>query len=267
MLNVKRPEEYEQCLSPCHQYDALLELKSDGLISHILLSSHLTGSQTSEIIEDGKIEGVLLNINILNFPNTLAAAKKAKMHNIGVGAMSPLAGGLIPKYESKFSFLANNEKGPIYNALQFVASLPWIDFFYLATNSRKELEIANDVADHASPLGDEEISLYRKIIGEGLPGVCTSCMYCAEACPQSIPVPAYMEFYNNKVLFDFPDEELRRKLDFARKWFMLANRNADATACTGYWQCEEECTQNLDIANRMQFLANIEVELVSDKPE
>jgi len=94
--NVKKIDEYYKAICLSEHYEALLEAKSEGFISHICLSSHLTGKETIEIIDDGKIEGVLLNMHILNFPYTIDAAFRAKEKDIGVGAMSPLMGGLIP---------------------------------------------------------------------------------------------------------------------------------------------------------------------------
>ena len=71
LWNVKKVDEYEKAISISEHYEALLESKSEGLISHIAMSSHLNGKEASEIIDDGKIEGILLNMNILNFPYPL----------------------------------------------------------------------------------------------------------------------------------------------------------------------------------------------------
>jgi len=85
MWNVKRYSEYEKAISTENQYEALLEAKEQGMIRHICLSSHLDAKESIKIIDDGKIEGILLNLNILNFPYSIDAAVHAKRKGIGVG--------------------------------------------------------------------------------------------------------------------------------------------------------------------------------------
>jgi len=83
--NVKRKDEYEKAINISQHYEALLEAKVEGLIRHICLSSHLTGQEAIEIMNDEKIEGILLNMNILNFPYTIDAAFHARKIGVGVG--------------------------------------------------------------------------------------------------------------------------------------------------------------------------------------
>jgi uncharacterized protein len=212
--NMKKPDEYRNCLNPGNQYEALLDLKEEGLIESILLSSHLSGSESIDIIKERKIEGILLNMNIVNFPYTIEAARKAKEMGIGVGVMSPLAGGLIPKNEDKFSFLAEDGNSPTYQALSFITSLPFA-VCYIATNCKEELEMANEVVDNNELLVDEKIDRFRERIGDGLSGVCTSCQYCVDHCPMSIPIPAYMDFYNKKQLYGSNDEQMQKTVPLA----------------------------------------------------
>lgn len=258
--NLKKIEEYTQCLAPGGQYESLLELKHEGLIKHILLSSHLTGEESSQIIKDGKIEGILLNMNIMNFPYTWEAAVKAKEIGIGVGAMSPLAGGLIPKYAKKFAFLSS-ENSPTYEALKFITNLPVVDFCYLSINNKHEIDFACDIAEINQPLNDKAVSNMQKLIGDGLNAACTGCHYCDNICPKSIPIPAYMQFYNLKHLYNMPDDIIKKKLAFARDWFMLACRKSDAMQCTQCGRCEKQCPQKIDIPSRMKYLGKMENEL------
>lgn len=120
LWNVKRKDEYEKAINISQHYEALLEAREEGIIHHICMSSHLTGQETIEIINDGKIEGVLLNLNILNFPYTIEAAFHAKRKGIGIGVMSPLYGGLIPQNADKLMFLCRNGLSPTNYALSFI---------------------------------------------------------------------------------------------------------------------------------------------------
>jgi predicted aldo/keto reductase-like oxidoreductase len=171
--------------------------------------------------------------------------------------MSPLAGGLIPANEEKFAFLAK-ENGPTYEALRFITSLPYVDCCYLSTANKEEVDIACEIADIDQPMDDEAIAEMEKLVGSGLDGACTGCGYCEDSCPQKIPIPAYMQFYNFKHLFGKPDDEMAKRLDWARRWFMLANRKADAKDCIACGDCAKLCTQKIDIPTRMKYLGDIE---------
>ena len=43
-----------------------MRCKEEGLIDHIVISTHLPGPQVKEIIQKNEFEGVLLGVNILN---------------------------------------------------------------------------------------------------------------------------------------------------------------------------------------------------------
>lgn len=255
--NLKNIEEYQICLKHNGQYESLLELKQEGLIKHILLSSHLTGDESSQIIKDRKIEGILLNMNIMNFPYTIKASISAKQNGMGVGTMSPLAGGLIPMHNEKFSFLSK-ENTPAYEALKFITNLPSVDFCYLSVKDKNEIDFACNIANIDKPLKDNEIAEYQKLIGEGLTSACTGCSYCDNICSKDIPVSAYMQFYNYKQLFDMPEDEMQSRIVFAKKWFMLARKKGFAKDCIGCGDCEKKCPQKLDIVNRMNYLGKLE---------
>lgn len=70
----------------------------------------------------------------------------------------------------------------------------------------------------------------------------------------------YFDFYylNLKWLFGMPQEEFENRLGFHKQWFMLAKRKADAGDCVQCGACERECTQHINIMQRMAELADIE---------
>ena len=79
-----------------------MKCKEEGLIDHIVISTHLPGPQVKEIIQKNEFEGVLLGVNILNFPYRWEGVQAAYEAQLGVVAMNPLSGGLIPQYEREF---------------------------------------------------------------------------------------------------------------------------------------------------------------------
>lgn len=258
LWNVKKANEYHKAISISGQYEALLKAKSEGLISHICLSSYLTGKEAIEIIDDGKIDGILLNMNLLNFPYTIDAAYHANKKGIGVGIMSPLYGGQIPINENRLQFLSMNGLSPTNEALRFISGLDCVDFAYVGFRNKEEIDNACQIVDMNVNITENELENIRKTVGIGLEKACTGCSYCMQYCPKQLPISEYMTYYNMKYLFGMPQEEFEKRLAFQKEWFMLAKRKADAKDCIKCGNCEKQCTQHINIIERLSELAEIE---------
>jgi predicted aldo/keto reductase-like oxidoreductase len=199
-------------------------------------------------------------MNILNFPYTIDAAIHAKKKGVGVGIMSPLYGGQIPMNEERLQFLSMNGLSPTNEALRFTCSLDCTDYVYIGFRSNGEIDKACTIADMDARITEDELTDIRKIVGTGLDKACTGCMYCMPYCPKQLPVTEYMTYYNMKYLFGTPDEDFAKRLTFQKQWFMLAKRKADAKDCIKCGACEKQCTQHINIIERLAELAEIEAE-------
>ena len=261
MWNVKRYNEYEKAISAEDQYETLLEAKNQGMIRHICLSSHLDANESIKIIDDGKIEGILLNMNILNFPYSIDAAAHAKTKGIGVGIMSPLYGGQIPFNEEKLSFLNMHGFSPVGEALCFASGLWCVDYAYVGFRTNEEVDFACEIVDKNIIVDDNELSKIHRIVKSGLDKACCGCTYCMPYCPMHIPVVEYMLYYNLKYIYGYSQEDFENRLGFHKQWFMLAKRKADAKDCIKCGACEKECTQHIDIIARLGEIAKIEERL------
>lgn len=258
LWQVKTMSEYEAAMRPGGFMEGLMDLKSEGLIGQILFSAHMQGDEIIPILNTGHFEGVLLNMNILNFPYTLAAAKRAKELGMGVGVMSPLAGGLIPQHEDRLGIHIKSGETLTESAIRFITHLPWVDFAYFGMRSREETDNVCKFAEGEYLLDDMEIADILSKIGDGLTDACTSCMYCMESCPQNIPIASYMQLYNMVYVFNEPEEKFKNSLNFARDWMSLACRRADAKDCIRCGKCETACTQKINIIERLQRIAEYE---------
>ena len=83
-------------------------------------------------------------------------------------------------------------------------------------------------------------------------GLCTGCAYCDD-CPQGIPIPKFMDSYNQKLLSSNSDDGaiLERLKDH---WNIEKAKAADCIACG---LCEGACTQHIDIIQRLKHIAEI----------
>ncbi len=255
--NFRTLEHYRDCIRPDGLYEGMLQAKADGVIRHLAFSTHLTGDAVSEVVDSGHFEGVLLGLNILNFPYRLAGVRAARRRGMGVVAMNSLYGGLIPKYEDRFRFIARDGESPTLAALRFAAGLELLDVALNGFTTRAHVDMACRAADDAVSLGDAELVELQRVVGNHWDGFCTGCGYC-KACPAQICVPAFMQFYNSKLLEGFSDAQMVESLKGNRIWGMLPESRAKAGACLHCGQCERSCTQHLPIMARLAEIAGWE---------
>lgn len=102
---LHKMDHYELAMRPGGQYEGLLKCKEEGLIDHIVFFSHQPGDEIRQILTDGNFDGVLMGVNILNFPYRWDGVEAANELGYGVVAMNPLAGGAIPDHEDRLEFL------------------------------------------------------------------------------------------------------------------------------------------------------------------
>jgi len=255
---IRTIAQYEMATKPGGLFDGLLKCKEQGLIGHIAVSTHLQGDGVKEIIERGKFEGVLLGVNILNFPFRWSGVQAAYDAGCGVVAMNPLAGGLIPQNEDKLSFLAKGSSSPTEEALRFCISCPQITVTLNGFEAREQIDMACRVADRSKPFSDVEIDGVKKHLSENMDVVCTGCGYCIGSCPKNIDVMAYMQVYNEKQLFNRTDDEVIKSLGDHHKYHLLVDKEACAADCVFCGRCEQVCTQHINIISRLEELAGWE---------
>ncbi|MFC1795449.1 aldo/keto reductase, partial [Planctomycetota bacterium] len=249
---IRRWDQYELAMKKGGQYEGLTRCKEEGLIDNIVISTHLTGPQIREIIRKDEFEGVLLGVNVLNFPYRWEGIQAAYEAHLGVVAMNPLSGGLIPQHEKQFAFLAQGNETPTEAALRFCINCPQITVTLVGFTTTEHIDTACRIAEAAKPFTNEEIDRIRAHVSQNMNALCTGCGYCLKCCPENIPVANYMQIYNEKPLFKRTDKEMLEKIEFDYKWGLLADRLADAGACTECAACEEACTQHLNIIDRLK---------------
>lgn len=260
---LRRMEHYELAMRPGGMYEGLLELQQQGLIEHIVCSSHQTGEGIREVVEDGKLEGVLLGLNILNFPYRWEGVETAHRHGWGVVAMNPLGGGMIPQYEKEFSYLSENGETPTEAAMRFVMACPEITVALVGFTTREQIDAACAVADKAEPLTPERLEALKNNLGENMNAACTACGYCV-GCPRNIPIVSYMQYYNEKQLFGRTADAMRKGIYFQHMAGLLSSSDVRANECMECMACEEACTQHLPIVERLREMAEWEAKMKRD---
>ena len=107
--------------------DAVLRARQDGVVAHVVCSSHMSGADIERVFEANVFEGVTLGYNAINFPYRVQAVCAAAARQLGVVAMNPLAGGVIPRHAGRFGFLRVEGEGSVVTgALRFIVEDPQI---------------------------------------------------------------------------------------------------------------------------------------------
>ncbi len=255
---IRTMGQYELATKPAGQYAGLLKCKEKGLIGHICISTHLRGEQVASIVDDGLFDGVLLGVNIINFPFRWAGVAAAAKANMGVVAMNPLAGGIIVQSQKHFGYLKDFGDTPVEAALRFCVSCPQITVALNGFTAKEHIETACRAADNSTAFSDGDIEQIKRHISKNMDSLCTGCGYCLGLCPVDIPIPNYMQFYNEKLLADRTAEQMKEQLDRTRKWGILVERAADACECVECGRCENACTQHLPIISRLKQISEWE---------
>ncbi len=247
---LKAPEEWEQRKSG-GAVDAAMKAKAEGLVEHVVCSSHMAGPELREVLAEGYFEGVLLGYCAINFPYREEAVRAAGELGLGVVTMNPLGGGIIPQNRERFDFLRGPEdRSVVEAAVRFNVSHLEITSALVGFTTTDQVDEVVDAVEGFEPWPAERIDAVREQVVESFDELCTGCGYCLP-CPQGVNIPRMMDAYNHKIL-QGGDQAIVNRL----KWHWGLTL-ADAEACSLCGQCEPRCTQKLPIRKRMEEIQAI----------
>jgi len=247
---VLNPEAWEQRRRG-GAVDAALKAKEEGLVEHVVWSTHMRGSEVADVIREGIFEGVTLGYNAVNFPFREEGIRAAYEAGIGVVTMNPLGGGLIPRHAERFDFLRGpNDPDVVTAALRFNVSHPEITSALVGFSKREEIDAACAAVENFEPYPPEHLERLRKKITRNFNELCTGCGYCMP-CPSGVDIPKLMDAYNFLLLEQNPQGVLNRL-----KWHWGLSPEA-ARACVECGRCEKLCTQHLPIIERLKEIVRL----------
>ncbi len=255
MWCIRTYDDYKNAIKKGGPYKGAVRAKEEGLIGHIAFSAHCDSNDIIKIINDNLFEGVLLGYNVLNYPYREKAMKVAYEKGLGVTIMNPLGGGVIPQNPKIFGFIRENQDETIAQAaLRFVVSQKEVTSALTAMTTMEEVVENVKAGETVAEIPPERMEEIKKNLSAGLNGLCTGCKYCEE-CPADIKISGYMLTYNEKIISNRTDEEMKKEVHYNREWSFLAGSTARATDCTECGRCEQLCTQKLPIIERLKYIA------------
>ena len=225
------------------------KLKEEGLIRHICISSHLIKSEIRELLMEGVFEGVLFGYSAYNFETRQEAFDAIKENKLGAVVMNPLGGGVIPQNPEVFSFIRRGSESAAAAALRVLWDHPEISVTLVGFDTIEHLDEALLAMKDYKPRTPAELEEVKSKAAISLEGICTGCSYCNN-CPEDIPIPEYMDAYNQKLLNDKSNDPIGNRL----RWHWNLEKSG-AGKCKSCGQCEEACTQHIDIIERLKEIA------------
>lgn len=205
-------------------YWGLVEAKEKGLIRFIGASSHST-EILEKLINTDKFDVIQLCYNIIETDVEDKVFPLALQKDIGIIAMKPVGGGVIPNAALSLKYVLQKE---------FVVPDPGIETI-------KELDENVNVAMNLSALTDDEMKEIERIRKELGKEFCRRCNYC-QPCPQQIPI--WVILHADSAMKRLPFNTLKSG------WFYDAYQKAKN--CIKCGVCVTRCPYNLPIPDMIE---------------
>ena len=227
--------------------DEFRKIREEGLAKHITISTHMNGSEISRMLETEEFEGITLGYSAINFPFREEGVKAAIERNMGLVIMNPLGGGMIVDNPDEFSFIRMHDDQSVVDAsIHFLLSNPGITSALVGFSNKEQIDEAVAAVDSFKPYTAGETEALKIRIQDDFQSMCTTCGYC-NVCPVDIPVWAFMESYNHRLLDD------KYKVAERLKWHWALSVK-ELERCISCGKCEEACTQHLPILERFELI-------------
>lgn len=228
--------------------------REQGLIRHFGASAHMEGERTGVLVEDGRLEGLQIGYNALNYRYRQEGLLQAYDKGMGVMIMNPLGGGTIPQNPKFFSYLTEGTNLTVAQAaLRFVISHREVSVALNGFSNKEQVDDAVIAAENLVEYSAAELAARYAGKGESINDLCTGCKYC-DHCPKGIPVHKYMDAYNEIILGGDPIF----RMDQVHR--VLATGARECVACG---VCESKCTQHLPIIERLKEIGKLPLDSFS----
>ena len=247
-------DNYEKYKS-VNAFGVIKQLKEQGKVKHIAMSFHDTADVLDRILtEQPQIEVVQLQINYLDYDDpdvqSKACYETAVRHGKKVIVMEPVKGGALVNLPKEGAAILDSLGGGSYAsyALRFAASHPEVIMVLSGMGSMAMMEDNIRTFSHFVPFNEGEykaVEKVRSIIRKVKQIPCTSCNYCADVCPEKIPISKLFGVYNGYLAAIYSADEAKEKLPVGK----------GATHCIKCEGCKAVCPQNIDIPARLEEIA------------
>ena len=250
---VINPGQYQRSLEPGRSLEAILNARERGLLRHVGISTHMYSEDIEIIIDSGIFEFIMVPYNALNFNQRRDALVKAARNNMGTVVMNPYYGGIIPQFRDIITIYPERPDTVVEDSLLFCLEAPEIHVALAGMNRKEMVDFNVSVVEKSEKITPEAQSGKEALITANKPDLCTSCGYCLSHCPETINIRSYMEIYNHYQLTGSA-REAKEKSEWYHMFGPLHGDDKRPADCTECLACEQECTQYLNITDRLKWI-------------
>lgn len=228
-------------------YDHILQLKEEGVIRHVALSSH-TPATAQAILDEIDAEMFMFSINPaydygtggeyarggVDERTTLIA--RCEREGIGISVMKPFSGGqLLSAATSPFGKALTS-----YQCIQYALDKPAV--LTVLPGVQNSVEVESLLAFHDAPAAKRDYSVLGTFAPADAAGKCVYCNHC-KPCPAGIEIGLVNKYYDLARTGD----------DMAREHYRALPLNA--SDCIGCGHCNERCPFGVQQDARMAEIA------------
>ena len=234
---VNKLEEYERAMGKDGAYRGLEDLKTEGRIDFIGITSH-----NLEIIKRAILSDMFDTVQILfNFLEPEAHDEiipLAQKHDVGIIAMKPLAGGCIEDYKLGLKFVTSHDG---------VVAIPGMA-------DEQEVRLNIEAVTDRKGLSEDELRMIEDLRSRIGRTYCRRCDYC-QPCPNGIPIS-----------FALHIENIRKRIgDEMMRSDAYRDLLAKVEACVQCGKCEERCPFDLPVRDLIAQARSILSEVLSSR--
>ena len=225
--NIKTQADFELAFSDKGAVAALQDAVKAGKVRHIGATAHSVDA-LAELLRHPEIETVMFPYNIVENQGEALFAQ-AKLQNVGVIVMKPMAGGSIEDGTLAMRYILRNENCTV--AIPGMAELA-------------EAEENAAAAGIEGPLTEDELARIETIREQLSGNFCRRCGYCAP-CTVDIDIPSCFLFEGYLKRYDLAQWAKER----------YSGMKVKASACIGCGKCEARCPYELPIREKLKAVA------------
>lgn len=236
--------------------------RSEGLIRHIVFSSHDEVNNIIKLIDTGDFAGMLVQYNYLDRHNEPAIAR-AHEKGMGVVIMGPVAGGRLVTPQG----IVLDREGALEIktpelALRYVWQNPGVSTALSGMSSIEMVEENVQSAGKVAHMSEAEMARVAELLTQqqNLADLyCTGCAYCMP-CPNEVNIPENFRYMNWFRVWGM-EEQARKayaELNGESHWHAYGEvTGLNAEACLQCGECEPKCPQNIHIIDQLAETARI----------
>ena len=241
-------------------WDFVQEKKREGAIRHVGFSFHSTPEELEAILKaHPEMEFVQLQINYADWENpavqSRACYEVARKYGKPVVIMEPVKGGMLatpPESVAEVFRKADPNASCASWAIRFAASLEGVITVLSGMSTLEQMEDNLSYMERFAPLSEEEratLEAAREALGR-IPLIpCTSCNYCAKACPNDIGISGSFTAMNYLTLYKNREAALAQE-----NWLVIGHGKKRAGECVKCGKCEQVCPQHIAIREELALV-------------